>query len=514
MSLLLDALKKAAADKHKNTQSLTDSDTSADLNSIDDSVENRLNNMSMDLELHPDALNTNNDDYPTVNQSVNKINKKKHHNDKPSALSKKDIKNEKKQSIPENEDKKANPKIEIINNESVPEHDLDIDKEKKLSGETQKHTLSENEKKEDSIEYIDESISEKTQTALTNSQPQEEQISISRDKLTDEALTELINKSNKHTQRETIKKRFFAGITLFLILSASIFYFYNQFKISNESIYITDTLTSSPEFLSITQKETSDNIEPIKKGIIKKPTNQLKSSSTKFKQENKLAIKKPTVKSAIKKPNKRPINNNPNPINFIKTNKINPINQLLRDAYTSFQKNNYSNANTLYNKVLNIDNKNRDALLGLAAIGIKNNHYEFSRQKYLFLLKLNPRDSLAIAGLSSLNNQENPRLSESKLKFLLKQQPDAGHLYFALGTLYSSKQKWAEAQSAYYSAWSSNNKNADYAYNLAVSLDHLDKTSQALDFYTLSLKLRSTSNGNFSIAETKKRILTLLSNEK
>ncbi|VAW54718.1 hypothetical protein MNBD_GAMMA07-1027, partial [hydrothermal vent metagenome] len=178
-------------------------------------------------------------------------------------------------------------------------------------------------------------------------------------------------------------------------------------------------------------------------------------------------------------------------------------------AYNEFHNKNYNISKKFYTKVLSNDIKNRDALLGLAAIAIKNNNYEYARQKYLYLLKLNPRDSVAIAGLSSLNNNANSQLSESQLKFLLKQKPDSSHLYFALGTLYSTQKKWPEAQSAYFNAWSSDNKNSDYTYNLAVSLDHLNKKKQALKFYLLSLKLQAASGGNFSESNTQKRIQIL-----
>ncbi len=505
MSLLLDALKKAAADKHRNTQSLTDSSSSANLNTTVGSDENQLNNMSMDLELHPDALNTNNDDYPTVNPSVKSTKKNKRHNSK-SSISKKQLKKEKNKHIQKIESEIIEPSIPSEKKELVDKYDSIINKHNITSEQIAKNSFLEKEKQD---------LPEVTQTVIPSSHPQPIENLTSDSKLTDEALTELINKSNKHTKYETTKKWLLAGIISLLILFASVFYFYNQLKISNDNIYITDTLSPKPDILSIAHIEASTPEKSATNDIIRTDINQKKSPIHKIIKNKQKIIIESSPKTSIKKPIKytrKEITNKK--INFIKTKKTNPINKLLRDAYHNFKQNKYTDANILYTNVLNLDNKNRDALLGLAAIGLKNNRYEFSRQKYLYLLKLNPRDSLAIAGLSSLNNQENSQLSESKLKFLLKQQPDAGHLYFALGTLYSSKKKWAEAQSAYFSAWSSNNKNADYAYNLAVSLDHLDKSSQALNFYTLSLKLHTTSNGNFSIPETKKRVLTLRSNKK
>ena len=48
--------------------------------------------------------------------------------------------------------------------------------------------------------------------------------------------------------------------------------------------------------------------------------------------------------------------------------------------------------------------------------------------------------------------------------------------------------------------------NTDYAYNLAVSLDHLGKPQHAMDYYQLSLKLFEQSGGNVMEKDVKKRI--------
>jgi len=222
-------------------------------------------------------------------------------------------------------------------------------------------------------------------------------------------------------------------------------------------------------------------------------------------EANKIA----EVTIAPKKNIARKIVKKSKPIHIVHSEKQDPVSTLILEAYNHFHNENYEQANKLYNQVILREPKNRDALLGLSAIAVKQQRYEFARQKYQYLLRLNPKDSIAIAGLSSIENAVDPLLNESQLKFMLKEQPDAAHLYFALGSLYSLQNKWPEAQSAYFSAWSAENKNADYAYNLAISLDHLDKKDQALDFYTLSLKLKQASSGNFSAENTAQRIRTL-----
>lgn len=125
---------------------------------------------------------------------------------------------------------------------------------------------------------------------------------------------------------------------------------------------------------------------------------------------------------------------------------------------------------------------------------------------------MNPKDSIAIAGLSSIQNKINSELSESELKFMLREQPEAAHLYFALGSIYANQKKWADAQASFFSAWSAENTNADYAFNLAVSLDQLGKKVQAKQLYELSLKLNQVKKGNFSKQTVEKRIQTLNEN--
>ena len=183
-----------------------------------------------------------------------------------------------------------------------------------------------------------------------------------------------------------------------------------------------------------------------------------------------------------------------------------PIGVLLAQAYAEFKKSEYLSSEKIYKKVINRDKNNHDALLGLAAIAVKLNRNNEAKEIYNKLLTLDPKDSYAKAGLSALINQRNAQLNESQLKIMLREQPNAGHLYFALGNLQLNQKRYAEAQTAFFNAWSSNKSNTDYAYNLAVSLDHLGKPEHAAEFYQLAVKLYETSGGNVSVDDVKQRI--------
>lgn len=66
-----------------------------------------------------------------------------------------------------------------------------------------------------------------------------------------------------------------------------------------------------------------------------------------------------------------------------------------------------------------------------------------------------------------------------------------------------------EAQQAYFEAYRLESDNADYLYNLAVSLDHLKQARLALDYYQKALAARSKAGGQFDPAAVSRRIKDL-----
>jgi len=317
-----------------------------------------------------------------------------------------------------------------------------------------------------------------------------------------QSFSDFIYKINLHRKREKLNINISIIILISFILIIIGLYFYIQTQISIQKTYLPENnidLYNSPISAAINSHNNT--------GITKISAEKLLlNNSTPVKNIIKPAKSVTTKKSLMPKIGKAPKSNS---VNLLRTKKVDSIYLLINEAYRAFHVKQYSLSEKLYTQALNLEPKNRDALLGLAAIGIKEKRYEFSRQQYQHLLRLNPADNFAIAGLSSIEKHLDFKLSESQLKFMLKQHPDSAHLYFALGTQYSAQLKWPEAQSAYFSAWSIDNKNADYCYNLAVSLDHLNKKKQALHFYKLSLTLQSVSNNNFSSIEIEQRIIGL-----
>lgn len=197
------------------------------------------------------------------------------------------------------------------------------------------------------------------------------------------------------------------------------------------------------------------------------------------------------------------------PLHIEKTVAVDPVQALLQDAYRLYQEGSLDTAASIYRQVLTIENNSRDALLGLAIIAQRQGQPESARAQYQRLLALHPRDSLALAGLLSLNGQQLTTPKISQLKAMLQEEPHAAHLHFLLGSEYAQQSRWPEAQQAYFQAYSYANGNADYAYNLAVSLERIGQVERALAFYERALHSIDRGTASFDRARLVQRITTL-----
>jgi len=184
------------------------------------------------------------------------------------------------------------------------------------------------------------------------------------------------------------------------------------------------------------------------------------------------------------------------------------VDNRLQDAYQAYQQGNYTKAKKLYLAVLQEDNRNRDALLGLAGISVQNQQLNQAKTYYQKVLQFYPKDAIAEAGLIDLQGGEMPE-NESALKHQLNQQPESSHLQFVLGNFYSRQLRWGEAQQAYFEAYRRNNQHPDYAYNLAVSLDQLGKSQAALPYYQRALTLSTNHKAKFDSKIVEQRISEL-----
>ncbi|HEU4645250.1 MAG TPA: tetratricopeptide repeat protein [Burkholderiales bacterium] len=175
-------------------------------------------------------------------------------------------------------------------------------------------------------------------------------------------------------------------------------------------------------------------------------------------------------------------------------------------GYAAYQAGDLERARAEYGRALRDDPANRDALLGQAAIETRALRYDAARGIYRRLLLADPRDPYAHAALLALPAaQPDPVAAESRLKGLLAGGAEEGVLHFALGNQFAQQARWGEAQRSYARAAAMDPENPDYAYNVAISHEHLRQPQAALEHYqrALSLGLRRTSNFDPSTAQAR-----------
>ena len=197
-----------------------------------------------------------------------------------------------------------------------------------------------------------------------------------------------------------------------------------------------------------------------------------------------------------------------NPIQLSSRLRISQQDSLLQQAYQAYESDDIDQARRAYDQVLEMEAENRDGLLGRAAIHVIDQQYQAAIDKYQLILERNPNDSMALTSLISVAKID-PEAGESQLKLLLRQQPDTAYLHFALGNMYGNQQRWSEAQSAYFNALQLAKTDPDYAYNLAVSLEHLGKPEAAIAYYQRALVNSRDTRANFDRQRVRQRIEVL-----
>ena len=186
------------------------------------------------------------------------------------------------------------------------------------------------------------------------------------------------------------------------------------------------------------------------------------------------------------------------------------VNPRVDAGYAAYTAGDLATARTEYEQALRDEPTNRDALLGLAAIDVRGGRYESAEALYLRVLQIEPRNPQAQAALISLRaGRSDPLATESRVKSMLAADPSAHALNFALGNQFAQQNRWAEAQQEYFKAYTADPDNADFAYNLAVSLDHLRKPRQAFDYYQRAIALFPKRGASFDLGAAKARATEL-----
>ncbi len=188
-------------------------------------------------------------------------------------------------------------------------------------------------------------------------------------------------------------------------------------------------------------------------------------------------------------------------------------------GYNSLAAGDYATAKRRYAEAIAANNNSADAHLGFATAAARSGEagdLELAIRHYQRVLEIDPRNSTARAALIVLAGGPSSDASaavsaasskEAELKLLIAQDPNAANAHFLLGSLYADAKRWRDAQPAFFEAAKLAPQNADYSYNLAVSLDNLGQAAAAANFYRRALV--ATTKGQFDIPTVERRIALL-----
>jgi tetratricopeptide (TPR) repeat protein len=186
------------------------------------------------------------------------------------------------------------------------------------------------------------------------------------------------------------------------------------------------------------------------------------------------------------------------------------VHPAVASGYAAYQAGDMERARADYERALRDEPGNRDALLGLAAVETRALRRAAAEALYQRLLLADPRDPHAHAGLLALRAQHiDPVAAESRVKGLLAVDPEESVLHFTLGNQYAQQRRWAEAQQAFARASAMDPDNPDYAYNHAVSLEHMRQPQPALQQYRRALTLALQRTASFDAAAAQARVQQL-----
>lgn len=198
-----------------------------------------------------------------------------------------------------------------------------------------------------------------------------------------------------------------------------------------------------------------------------------------------------------------------NPVVLKRRDRSTELNALLDTGYRALGARDLAAAERAYQQALAIVPELRDAELGLAAIAVARGDSRAAFERYSLVLRRHPGDPVALAGMFSLTDGQNPLADISTLKLLIDQTDNPAPLHFALGRQQARSGNWADAQQSFFKAYGSAPDNPDYCFNLAVALDRLGQPQAALTYYQKALDMAVAGQPSFDPSVARARIQRL-----
>lgn len=165
----------------------------------------------------------------------------------------------------------------------------------------------------------------------------------------------------------------------------------------------------------------------------------------------------------------------------------------LEGAYAALLDGRLDSAAEGYRRALADNGEERDALLGLGHIAHRQGRREEARAYYERVLRQEPENAVANAGMLALQAEGDPSTAASRAREMAERNPDSAAAFATLGGALVREGKLADAQQAFFRAAALEPANAAHAYNLAVALDRLHKPELAANYYAKALALGERS---------------------
>ncbi len=254
-------------------------------------------------------------------------------------------------------------------------------------------------------------------------------------------------------------------------------------------------------------EQTSQQIEPVQKQILATATTQ--NNDTISAEELP-----PTLNSVVNSHpfiEHKPLKQLPvameQPISIKKNNNEALASKNIGLGYKQFENGNYQLAKKYYQKALKLAPNDTDIFLGLAAIALIENDTDSATELYTKALQIDPNNNTAISAISTLHKQD--RSDESTIKENIEANPNNPWAYFNLGNHHMEQQNWTKALNAFSKANSIAPQTPDILFNIAISLDNLDRIPQAVEAYNMAIHAAKIKPANFNTATVQKYVDSL-----
>jgi tetratricopeptide (TPR) repeat protein len=167
----------------------------------------------------------------------------------------------------------------------------------------------------------------------------------------------------------------------------------------------------------------------------------------------------------------------------------------LEQGYDALTQGRLKDATQAYTQALASNPEERDALLGLAYIAHQQNRDDEANAYYRRVLRQDPGNAVAQAGLIALGARSGSQDSASRARDVVEQNPKSAAAQVMLGHSLVQENRMADAQQAFYQAHLLEPDVASHAFNLAVALDRMRNYVSARRYYEMALTLSVQSGG-------------------